>query len=89
VFEARRDPAVFATARQHPLRRTAAWANGADFAPEIRLDLLRAQQGDRAAQSDKTSLAAPGPRLLPEGENREPLLAWRGTLRGRLRPHCG
>ncbi|EXI84700.1 MAG: hypothetical protein AW11_03755 [Candidatus Accumulibacter regalis] len=49
VFEALRDPAVFATASQHPLMRTAAWANGVDLAPEFLLDLMRAQQGDRAA----------------------------------------
>ena len=49
VFEALRDPDVFATASQHPLMRTAAWANGADFAPEFLLDLMHAQQGDRAA----------------------------------------
>ncbi len=49
VFEALRDPALFATASQHPLMRTAAWANGADLAPEFLLDLMRAQQGDRAA----------------------------------------
>lgn len=49
VFEPLRDPAVFATARQHPVMRTAAWVNGADLAPEFLLDLMRAQQGDRAA----------------------------------------
>ncbi|HRD87879.1 MAG: DUF2442 domain-containing protein [Candidatus Accumulibacter sp.] len=49
VFEALRDPAVFATASQHPLMRTASWANGADIAPEFLLDLMHAQQGDRAA----------------------------------------
>ena len=49
AFEALRDPAMFATASQHPLMRTAAWANGADVAPEFLLDLMRAQQGDRTA----------------------------------------
>jgi hypothetical protein len=49
VFEALRDPAVFATANQHPVMRTAAWANGADLAPEFLLDRMQAQQSDRAA----------------------------------------
>ncbi len=49
VFEPLRDPAMFATASQHPLLRTAAWANGADLAPEYLLDLMRAQRGERAA----------------------------------------
>ncbi|HAF55589.1 MAG TPA: DUF2442 domain-containing protein [Thauera sp.] len=49
VFEALRDPAIFATAGQHPVMRTAAWANGADLAPEFLLDLMRAQRGERAA----------------------------------------
>ena len=49
VFEPLRDPAVFATARQHPVMRTAAWVNGADLAPEFLLDLMQAQQGNRAA----------------------------------------
>ena len=49
VLDALRDPAVFATARQHPVMRTAAWAKGADLAPEFLLDLMRAQQGDRGA----------------------------------------
>ena len=40
---------MFATASQHPVMRTAAWANGADLAPEFLLDLMRAQHGDRAA----------------------------------------
>lgn len=48
VFTPLRDPALFATAHQHPVMRTAAWANGADFAPEFLLDLLRAN-GKRAA----------------------------------------
>lgn len=49
VFEPLRDPAMFATVCQHPVMRTAAWANGADFAPEFLLDLLRKQHGERAA----------------------------------------
>lgn len=49
VFEALRDPAVFATASQHPIMRTAAWANGADLAPEFLLELMQAQRGERAA----------------------------------------
>ena len=49
VFEPLRDPAMFATASQHPIMRTAAWANGVDLAPEYLLDLMRAQRGERAA----------------------------------------
>ena len=41
VFEPLRDPALFATAHQHPVMRTVAWANGADLAPEYLLELLR------------------------------------------------
>ena len=40
VFSALRDPALFATAYQHPVMRTVAWANGADLAPEFLLGLL-------------------------------------------------
>jgi hypothetical protein len=32
VFESLRDPALFATAYQHPAMRTVAWANGVDLA---------------------------------------------------------
>jgi hypothetical protein len=48
VFEALRDPALFATAYQHSVMRTVAWANGADLAPEFLLDLMRGK-GQRAA----------------------------------------
>jgi len=49
VFEPLRDPALFATASQHPVMRTVAWANGADLAPEFLLELMKTQQGNRAA----------------------------------------
>lgn len=49
VFEPLRDPALFATASQHPVLRTVAWANGADLAPEFLFELMRTQQGERAA----------------------------------------
>jgi len=48
VFEPLKDPALFATAHQHPVMRTVAWDNGADLAPELLLDLLH-QQRTRAA----------------------------------------
>ena len=48
VFEPLRDPAQFATAMQHPVMRTVAWANGADLAPEFLIDLLHDQK-QRAA----------------------------------------
>lgn len=48
VFEALRDPEQFATAYQHPTMRTAAWANGADIAPEFLLELLHGAE-QRAA----------------------------------------
>ena len=49
IFEPLRDPALFATAAQHPVMRTVVWDNGADLAPEFLLDLMRAQRGERAA----------------------------------------
>jgi len=48
VFEALRDPALFATAFQHPVMQTVAWANGADLAPEFLLELLHCQQQQAA-----------------------------------------
>lgn len=44
VFEPLKDPALFATAHQDPLMKTAAWDNGADLAPEFLLDLLHRQR---------------------------------------------
>lgn len=44
VFAALRDPVQFATAHQHPIMRTVAWANGADLAPEFLLDLMHGKQ---------------------------------------------
>lgn len=41
MFEPLRDPALFATAHQHPIMRTVAWVNGADLAPEFLLELMR------------------------------------------------
>ncbi len=48
VFEPLRDPALFATAYQHPIMRTVAWANGADLAPEFLLELMRSKVGQAA-----------------------------------------
>lgn len=48
MFAPLNDPALFATACQHPVMRTVTWANGADLAPEFLLDLLN-QQRARAA----------------------------------------
>jgi hypothetical protein len=48
VFEPLRDPEKFATAMQHPVMKTVAWANGADLAPEFLIDLLHNQK-QRAA----------------------------------------
>lgn len=49
VFGELRDPALFATASQHPVMRTAAWANGADLAPEFLCELMQAQRQQQAA----------------------------------------
>lgn len=43
VFEPLKDPALFATAHQHPVMGTVAWEGGADLAPECLLDLLHKQ----------------------------------------------
>jgi len=48
VFEPLQDKSLFASAYQHPVMKTVAWANGADLAPEFLLDLLH-QQTQRAA----------------------------------------
>ena len=40
MFAPLRDPELFATAYQHPVMRTVAWANGADLAPEFLFDLM-------------------------------------------------
>lgn len=48
VFEPLRDPVQFATAMQHPVMKTVAWANGADLAPEFLIELLHNQK-QRAA----------------------------------------
>ena len=48
VFEPLRDPALFATAHQHPIMRTVEWANGADLAPEFLLELMRGKAGQAA-----------------------------------------
>ena len=49
VFGVLRDPALFATASQHPVMRTVAWANGADLAPEFLGELMQAQRQQQAA----------------------------------------
>jgi len=48
VFELLRDPAMFATAHQHPIMRTVAWANGADLAPEFLLEMMRGKSQQAA-----------------------------------------
>jgi len=48
MFEPLKDKAQFATACQHPVMKTVAWANGADLAVEFLLELLH-QQSQMAA----------------------------------------
>ena len=48
VFETLKDKTVFSSAFQHPIMKTVAWDNGADFAPEFLLEMLH-QQSQRAA----------------------------------------
>jgi len=48
VFAPLRDPELFATATQHPLMRTVAWANGADLAPEYLFELMSRQAQNAA-----------------------------------------
>ncbi|MBI5331367.1 MAG: DUF2442 domain-containing protein [Betaproteobacteria bacterium] len=48
VFSALLDPAMFATARQHPIMRTVTWANGADLAPEFLFETMMAQRREAA-----------------------------------------
>lgn len=56
VFAALRDPALFATAYQHPVMRTVAWTNGADLAPEFLLELLQRGSGnDSRTASEKAA----------------------------------
>jgi len=43
MFEPLKDPVLFATARQDSTMQTVVWGNGADFAPEFLMDLLRKQ----------------------------------------------
>ena len=48
IFAPLRAPELFASAYQHPVMRTVAWANGADLAPEFLLDLLHGRQQQAA-----------------------------------------
>jgi hypothetical protein len=48
MFAPLRGPELFASAFQHPVMRTVAWANGADFAPEFLLELLHEQEKQAA-----------------------------------------
>lgn len=43
VFGPLLNPEAFATAYQHPIMKTASWANGADIAPEYLLERMREQ----------------------------------------------
>lgn len=49
MFAPLRDPSLFATACQDPIMRTVAWSNGADFAPEFLLELMRGNAYQSAA----------------------------------------
>lgn len=69
VFEALRDPALFATAQQHPVMRTAAWANGADLAPEF---LLEQQGGPQGGAGQVSGPVIPGNRLSPHAQKISP-----------------
>ncbi|QFY44303.1 DUF2442 domain-containing protein [Candidatus Methylospira mobilis] len=48
MFEPLKDKALFATAYQHPVMKTVAWANEPDLAPEFLLELLH-EQNQQAA----------------------------------------
>jgi hypothetical protein len=48
VFQPLNDKTQFATAYQHPVMKTVAWANGADLAPEFLLELLLKQKQQAA-----------------------------------------
>lgn len=50
LFGPLRDPALFATAIQHPVMRTVAWANGADLAPEFLCELMQSQRQQQTHQ---------------------------------------
>lgn len=43
MFEPLRNPELFATAHQDSIMRTVVWSNGADFAPEFLMELLKKQ----------------------------------------------
>ena len=48
MFETLKDKTEFASAYQHPVMKTVAWANGADLAPEFLLELLHQQEQQAA-----------------------------------------
>ena len=50
LFGALLDPALFATAIQHPVMHTVAWANGADLAPEFLCELMQSQPQQQTHQ---------------------------------------
>jgi hypothetical protein len=43
MFAPLKNPALFATAKQHPIMQTVQWDNGADLAPEFLHDLMLKQ----------------------------------------------